>query len=881
MSLRESRLALCLTAGLCLCPGLAGGQTPTGPSNPAATARKTAVATRLEGPPPDLDGRLDDAAWRDARWISDFVQKMPNEGAAPTERTEVAFRYDGDALWVAARMYSRDPSSIQALMSRRDNGGQSQHIWISLDTFRDRRTAYSFGVTAAGVRMDWYHAEDDESDIDASYDPVWEARTRIDSLGWTAEMRIPFSQLRFTAADQQVWGLNIDRWIPERNEDVFWIPVPTSVQAWSSRMGDLVGIAGIRPTRRLEVMPYAASNVTIRESPNAANPFDGTFANSVRAGADLKMGLGPGLTLSATFNPDFGQVEADPAVVNLSAFEVIFSERRPFFTESSDLLDAGGYFYSRRIGAPPRGPANGDFVKRPSFSTILGAAKLTGRPAPGWSVGALTAVTSREYARTYDAGTDTFGRTEVAPFTAYGVARVQRQFGESQSTAALLLTGVRRDLAEGPLAERLHRSAVTGRADWNLRFQKATYQFTGNLGFSHVEGDTAALRRTQLSSAHYFQRPDADYVTFDPTRTSLDGHSASLGLEKISGRHWLWSLEASVESPGLERNDIGRLANADGAFAFAQLRYRDTRPSTWYQRYSLSFSSENGFNYHLDRQFAALRTDASLTLRNFWVASLTAWIDLRGQDQYLTRGGPSMATPVSKVVIASLRNSTSARTAWNARVYYGRNELDGLTYRLSGGLSFRPVPSLQVSVAPNYLRDVTARQYVATRPGGRPETFGSRYVFARLDETTWLAQIRLNYAITPDLTLELYAEPFTASGRFYQHGELTAPRSFDLRQYGTNGTTITQDPGGSYTVTDGGSTFSLPNLDFNVRSFRSNAVLRWEWRRGSTLFLVWQQDRFSETDDGSRVPVGSLFDALGRSGESFLAVKATYWLPVR
>ncbi len=357
---------------------------------------KIATAVQIDGPAPVLDGRLDDAVWRGARFISDFVQKEPVEGAEPTERTEIAFLYDGDALWVGARMYSDDPRSIQALMSRRDRGSQSQHIWISLDTYRDGRTAYSFGITASGVRMDWYHPSDSEFHIDASWDPVWEGRAHIDSLGWTAEMRIPFSQLRFNDLPEQVWGLNIDRWFPERFEDVFWIPVPKNETGWASRMGTLVGISGIRPSRRVELAPYIASDATIRSDVDPANPFSDRSSQAGRVGADLKLGLGPNLTLDVTVNPDFGQVEADPAVVNLSAFEVFFSERRPFFTEGRQLLSGGGsgFFYSRRIGQPPRALADGDFVERPRTSTILGATKITGRTAGGLSIGALAATTA-------------------------------------------------------------------------------------------------------------------------------------------------------------------------------------------------------------------------------------------------------------------------------------------------------------------------------------------------------------------------------------------------------------------------------------------------------------------------------------------------------
>ncbi|HXV86265.1 MAG TPA: DUF5916 domain-containing protein, partial [Gemmatimonadales bacterium] len=640
---------------------------------------KEARAVRVDRAPV-VDGRLDDPAWRTARFFSDFIQKQPVEGAPPTERTEVAILYDDDALYVGARMYSDDPRSIQAFVTRRDNGGQSQHIWISFDTYLDGRTAYSFGITASGVRMDWYHPRDSETDVDDSFDPVWDGRARVDSAGWTAELRIPFSQLRFTDQAVQVWGMNFDRWIPERNEDVFWIPVPTSEQGWSSRMGRLVGIEGIRPSRRLEVLPYTATATTLRDNPDPSNPFDGSARGSVRAGADVKMGLGPNLTLEGTINPDFGQVEADPAVVNLSAFEVFFSERRPFFNEGGRLLSGAGpaYFYSRRVGAAPGGAALGDYVDRPSTSTILGAAKLTGRTAGGLSVGSLAAVTGTEHARTYDAATDSYSRSEVGPAAGFAVARLQQEFGANASTAGLMITGVRRDLEPATsLATRFTRTAVSGGADWNLRFDGGTYELTGYAGGSYVEGDSLAILRLQRSSARYFQRPDADHVELNASARSLTGYVAGLGITKRNGRHWLWSASGYVESPGFELNDAGRLSTTDEVGAFAAVTYRETRPGRWFQNYSVRFGSENSFNTALDRQFGALRGDLNLTFRNFWRATLTGWVDVRAQNQFLTRGGPSMGTPLAPVVIIYLDNGFAAKTRWNGRVYYGWNELDG------------------------------------------------------------------------------------------------------------------------------------------------------------------------------------------------------------
>ena len=859
------------------------------PATDSTASKKVATAVRLRGTI-RLDGKLDEAAWASAPPLTDFKQKEPVEGGEPTDKLEVRFLFDDVALYVATRVVNKDPSrAIQSPISRRDQIGQAEHIWISLDAYQDRRTAYSFGVTASGVRADWYHPSDNETNIDESFDPVWEAATDRQSNGWTAEMRIPFSQLRFNAATVQRWGLNIDHWIPSRNEDVFWIPVPRNATGWSSRMGVLDGIEGIQPSRRLEVMPYVASSSTINGNRDVGDPFDDGRNLEARVGGDLKVGLGPSLTLAATVNPDFGQVEADPAEVNLSAFETFFSEKRPFFIEGSQLLQgAGSYFYSRRIGARPRGGADGDYVDYPSASTILGAAKLTGRLASGASIGALAAVTSREYARSYDATTKRFSKTLAAPLSEYGIGRLQKEYGKYSSTIGVTLTGVQRDVSPGePLAAILNRSAYSGGVDFEHRFAGNNYAMTGLFGFSHIRGDTLAIAAAQRSSARYFQRPDAKSYEYDPSRRSLSGTNGQLGVNKIAGKHWLGGTYASWETPDFEINDAGALGTADEVYANAFVTYRETTPGKRIRRYSVTLSRENMWNYDRDRQFGSVVLSSSTTFSNFWNLSTTSWHDFRSQNSRLTRGGPSMGTEWSNVMITALTNSSAASTRWQGRVYYGKDGYGAPTNRISGLLSFRPTPRWQLSLSPNYLRAVNAQQYVMRRDSGSATTFGRRYIFGRIDQSTFFTDIRLNYTLKPDLTLELYAQPFVASGAFQRFGELSAARSRELRQYGTDGTTIQKTDSG-HLVTDTKITkgdgspdaFVIGFRDFNVREIRSNMVLRWEYRPGSTLYLVWQQNRFGESGRGDLVRVGDLFDGFSEVGTNFFAIKATFWVPV-
>jgi hypothetical protein len=849
----------------------------TGNGAPAKQVRAVRLSGAIE-----LDGRLDDAAWAQATWIGDFVQKSPHEGAPPSDSMRIAILYDDAALYVGARMYSRDPSKLQTPLSRRDNTSQADHLWVSFDSYHDRRTAYSFGVTASGVRMDWYHASDSEFDMNMGFDPVWEAKANIDALGWTTEMRIPFSQLRFNARPVQVWGFNANHWNPATSEDVFWIPVPKDRNGWSSFMGELVGIEGIQPTRRLELMPYGAVDSRVLGDVSAGDPFNDKTNFAGRVGADLKMGLGPNMTLDATVNPDFGQVEADPAFVNLSGFEQFFDERRPFFTEGNQLLRGSGpsYYYSRRIGARPACGASGDYVDCPPSATILGAAKVTGRLASGMSIGALAAVTSRESARTYDSTTGTFGRTELVPPAAYGVMRVQQEFGASKSVIGVTLTTVQRDV-DSLMAPRYIEHAYSGGADWVLRWDRGAYELRGWAGFSHLRGDSAVINRVQRSPVHYFQRPDAGYLTYDPSRTTFTGSVASLWFRKTKG-NWLYDLQYAWESPAYDPNDAGRLGNADGRTGFAGLIYRQTKPRAWFQNYTANISAFTEYDYGGTRQAIFTEMFGQVTLKNFW--DLSSYVDYvpRAFDHSQTRGGPQIATPQSWNWVVRLSNKFGAKNGWVGRVYYGEDELGGETYRLSGELSIRPSTRFQFSATPNYLRDITARQYVMTvDTGGSAATYNKRYVFGQIDQSTFLIDLRANYTIGPDLTVELWGEPFAASGRYYRLGELAAPRTFNLRVYGTGGTTITRDSVGDYTVTDGPShTLSIPNPDFNVLSFRSNAVLRWEWRPGSTLYVVWAQDRGASQSRVRGVGFRDLVNSFGASGDNFFAVKVSYWIPI-
>lgn len=882
MTFSSRRIAFATIVALAL-PRLGAAQQALSP--------KIARAARVSGAAPHVDGALDDPAWAAAPVIGGFVQRIPDEGAAPSEATEVKILFDDDALYVGARMHRKDPSLIRTSVTRRDGDSDAEVFILSLDTYLDRRTAYSFSISSGGVRGDFYHSQDSEdSGREAQFDPVWAARTRVDSDGWTAELRIPFSQLRFNAANQHTWGMQLTRVIADRTERDQWTLIPIAAAGFSSYFGRLQGIDGVPPARRFEIMPYVASDLSYRANVNPANPFNDRVGS--RGGADLKYGLGPNLTFDATINPDFGQVELDPAVVNLTAFEVVFEERRPFFIEGNELLTGRGqsfigrptWFYSRRIGAAPRGSASGDFVDIPTNTTILSAGKVSGRLASGLSIGALAAMTPREYARTFTMANDSMGKIAVEPPSSFGIVRIQQEFGKQQSNVGASLTQVNRWVDQrGSLQSLLPNNAIAGGADWRLRYMRGMYEVTGWVGGSRVDGDAAAIAGIQRSSAHFFQRPDQDHISYDPTRTSLSGWTASVRGDKNAGRFTLGGIQLSARSTGFDINDAGQMRSGDDVDFNADIQLRDTKPHKYFRYIQFGTSTVAGWNFGGIKQYNRFSESGQIQFHNFWRVNLGATYHTAALSDDLTRGGPLMRTPSAYQVNARLTSRPNVPTVWNVATTYFDDAFGGWRWDASAGISTRPGAQWQASVDPTYQHAVDSRQYVATRSGGSSATYGNRYIFSYIERSTLSARFRVNYAATPNFTVEAYAEPFAASGRYFDIGELPSARASALRTYGASGTgtTITRDSTGAATIRDGTSAFTLPALDFNRLSFRSNLVLRWEWLPGSTAFLIWQQRRADNGVAGQLVGPRELWGSARATGDNFIALKVSYWMGVR
>lgn len=838
---------------------------------------KTITATRVGETSITVDGRLDEAIWRTIRFVDDFSQKIPVEGGAPSSRTEIGVAYDDDALYVGARMSSPDVSLIRSTLTRRDNSGSSERVIIILDPYNNKRTSYSFSLTAAGVRTDYYHPSDEEFNRDYAYDAVWEGGSTIDSTGWSAEFRIPFSQLRFNDRPVQEWGININRFIPDRDEDLYWVMIPRAASGWASKFGRLVGLDGIRPTTNLELLPYVATR---------AYPTEGSLfrqSDAFRAGMDARLGIGPSLTLNAAINPDFGQVEADPASINLTAFETFYDERRPFFVQGNRFFSSAGpsFFYSRRIGAGSLyffpSSASGSV---PTSSTILGATHLTGRTMDGLLVGGLAAVTGREQIDAIDS-VGGVSPVTILPVTAYGVARLQKETANG-GTVGLISTAVYRDMADGePVSNALPRSAFSGAVDCVLKPWGDEYRLTAFAGGSLVSGERGAIARLQRSSARYYQRPDASHIALDTTASNLSGYTAGVTMERIEGKHWLWKAFGSAESPGFELNDAGRLSSADDIDVGGTIRYRETEVGELFREYTIGISPYAGYNFGGDRTYSGLSAFVDLTLPNFWTAGMTLSIDQSAMSDDLTRGGPLMRTPSAIGASWYLGNGFSNKVLWSVDGNAWIDEYRGDHWGVSGSISTVIAGRVEVGMEPSFSGSLDRRQYLGTVEENTAGGTEIRYLFSDLAFRNARLSLRIGLAITPDMSVTGYGEAFTGSVRYGGLGRLSAPGSGDLMLYdGVEGPSSIHDRNAGYTIETTSGPLSVRSPDFNFSSFRTNLVLRWEPLPGSTLYLVWQLNYFDELVGRGELRGGDLFRAIGAEGESIIALKASYWIPV-
>jgi hypothetical protein len=825
---------------------------------------RVVLARRITTAPPQIDGRLDDEAWAQAAVADGFTQFRPWPGRPASQNTEARVLFDHEAIYVSLRAYDDQPGEIVGHLTRRGEDSDSDWLGVMIDSNADRRTAYQFGVNAAGVRRDVLRIADTEED--PAWDPVWEAAVQVDERGWTAEFRIPFSQLRFGAAAER-WGVNFFRVLAREDEISLWAPTSPDDGAVVSRFGWLAGLRDLPTTRRIEVMPYALARL------RGAGPSGRTGGRSGGVGADVKAGVTSEITVDLTVNPDFGQIDADPARLNLTAFETSYPERRPFFLEAADLFDLrlgfsdderATLFYSRRIGRQPHGsPGAGGPASPLGETTILAAAKLSGRTAGGWSLGLLEAVTAEE---TTDAG------YVMEPLTSYSVVRMERALGQNRTSLGFAGTMVQRDRSAA--AELLlPHGAYVGGADFRHRFADR-YQLTGLAAASLLVGSGPALAAVQRSSTHYFQRPDATHLDLDPDRRDLAGATVRVRMDKLAGA-WRGAAGYEMRTPGLDVNDLGYQRYADYHHAFVEVGHQRNEPrgnlQSW-ALYSAAWSTSTHGGERIER-VGNVRGEARL--RSQWGGWVGVEHDRGGFSPWELRGGPLLRREPETQVWGGVYSDGRRRLQGQIRAYVmARPASDSRATEASVYLSWRPVPRLRLAAGPRYGDRIEDQQWLGATANDPPS-----YVFGRLQQRTLAMTTRLELAFTPSFTLQLYAEPFLSAGRvtrFQRVADATATarteRFTQIDVVRVDGDRYEADLDGDGVV----ERFASP--DFGYRQFRSNAVLRWEYRPGSTLYIAWSQGRDARTGLGDFDPWRHARSLFSVRPDNVLMAKVSYWM---
>ena len=798
--------------------------------------QRTAQAARATSPPV-IDGIVDDAVWAAAPVQSGFTQEDPDQGEPASEQTTFQILYDDEALYIAAICYDSKPDSIKSVLSRRDDWRERDLVEFHLDPHHDHQTGFSFIVGPSGWMRDGVIFNDDDGD--RTWDGVWEARTARRPDGWSAELRIPYHVLRFGEKPVYTWGLNAYRHLSRRAEWDHWSFTPRGVNGWPSRFGHLEGIEGIKPKRSLEIFPFTLGRATLTRAGD-----DGQSRTDLlgTAGVDVRYGLSSNISLNGTINPDFGQIDADPAVLNLGVFETFFRERRPFFLEGNQIFETPGpniagiaeptrLYHSRRIGRQPSRidlPDDSDEVDRPDNTTILGAVKVSGKTESRTAFGILNAVTGSEFAhidqRLTDAQTgvvDTLRRRhEVEPTTNYFVGRVQQDVLRN-STVGAQLTAVNGESFD---------PAYVGAGDIHVKWRENAYRVYSRLAVSRAGQDED--RDTGWEGVLYFSKFSGNF----------------------GGQAYL-----DARSRGFNANDMGFMDRNDRRQAGAHLFYNIQEPYWFARRSGFNINVWQHNNFAGDNLARGVNLNMFHDLHNYWGFWMGLDHNLDAWDDLGTRGGPVMRAPGSTRwamdVWADERNAVSG--------WFGTNverglDGDNLSSWTGIELQLKPASQVEFEINPSFRYDRSNAQWVENVDSDGDDE-EDRFIFGELKNRVFEIGVTGTWALTPFLSTQLFLQPFVATGNYGTIKELTRPRSYEFAPYDGLG----------------------ENPDFHSRSLRFNLVLRWEYAPGSTVFVVWQQNRdrdFDDTRDPDFEPLTDAARSFGDEGDNIILVKVNRWI---
>jgi len=859
----------------------------------AKNSDKQITAIKLESSI-NLDGKLNEKAWMQIP-ISSFTQRDPVEGQPASETTKVWVAYDESYIYIAAELLDSEAEKIDVSLARKDSWHDSDWFTVYIDPYFDRKTGYYFAVNAGGSLGDGVYYNDSWNDD--SWDGIWEAKTSVDNSGWIVEMRIPFSQLRFSQADVMKWGINFKRQIKRNKENDYFVMVPKDESGFVSHFATLDGLSGIEPKQRLEVLPYISQKAQYLIH-DANDPFYTGNQYQTVFGADAKIGIGTNLNLDLTVNPDFGQVEVDPAVLNLSAFETFFPEKRPFFIEGGNIFNFGyggansnwGFnfgnldlFYSRRIGRSPQGPLpDNDYADYPTETRILGAAKLTGKLNESWSIGAVSAVTERTYSKyTLNKTQDEF---EVEPLTHYGVLRTQKELNDGRQGIGMIITSVNRDLRTDALKSRLSDQAYTFGVDgWTFLDEEKLYVINASVVGSYTSGTNDYMIRLQKQPYRYFQRPDATFMTLDSGRTSLSGIYSRVALNKQKGNFYINSALGLI-SPGFENNDLGFQWMADRINGHTVLGYRWYEPDSTFRQKWVYLAHARTYDFEGNNYQNILWGRIGGQFMNYYEFGLVGYYNFETFTKTLSRGGPLMTNPENYGYELWASSDSRKNLIVNAGTSFAGDILG--SEAISGwlDLQWKPSTQLSISVGPEYQYYHEKSQWVRNiSDPTATQSYGTRYIFGNIDQDLLAANIRVNWTFSPQLSLQLFLQPLFAVGDYSNFKEIKTPGTLEYEDYGTNGSTIEYiGDADEYKVKPSNSDTPIyfSNPDFNFKSLRANMVIRYEILPGSIFYLVWSHDR-TNFDNAGRFDLNRDFTNLWNAeANNIFVAKFSYWFDI-
>ena len=834
--------------------------------NRLAGTKRVYIASRINKRP-KIDGKLNDACWNEGIWSGGFTQQVPNQGKKPSQETEIKILYDNDNLYVAFKCYDHGPGDIRSILSRRDEMA-GDIAGIAIDSYHDKQTAYEFNVSASGQKVDLVHLGSYSWDF--NWDAVWDGKAHVSDSIWTSEMQIPFSQIRFAPGKEQVWGIHVWRWIDRLNEESQWKLIPIDAPAMVYLFGELKGIEGVSPKTNYEFLPY----LNTRFSPNTElqNKWNYGF------GLDGKVGLTSGFTLDYAINPDFGQVEADPAVLNLTSYEIYNEEKRPFFLEGNTILDFSMgtdlMFYSRRIGhAPSYYPdfEDDERIRIADNTPILDALKLTGKTKNGLSVGVVQSITAKENATIY--GPDTKTKMAVEPFTSFIVGRVKQDFNKGNTVLGGMVTSTLRNINDEHL-NFLPESALSGGIDFQHNWKKRKYFVDFKGFFSDIQGDTTAIQRLQLSSVHYYQRPDATHLSYDSDETSISGWGGTLRGGKQSGK-FRASGSLNWRSPGIDLNDVGYLYQADIVEEKVNLKYTVNQPKGIIRSYFVEFEQAHNWSYGFENTSDWLKLHGYLQFKNLWNVHLNAKRYNYVFDTRELRGGPGLLKdPYSLVEIYIQTNSAKDFYAgFGPRFAFYSDNISKSNY-YTAYWKWQLNNRLSISSRTIFDNSIDHHQFVTRKVNLAGE---NKYLVGTIDRSTISSTLRLEYFVSPEISIQYYANPYASVGKYSDFREVAeaSSKSLDKRYISLTEVKPTDQTYSLQNTTN--SVYTIYDPDFNYQEFRSNLVGRWEFRPGSTLYLVWTNTRYTYSDQIDQSiwkSFGSIWDV---KSENVFMVKFSYW----